>query len=208
MKRFFEHYSGIKVANDGEVFVPQNKNHPAHYTYGTERRGYKYIQYKGKTYPIHRLVAECFIPNPDNKPYIDHINTIRDDNRVENLRWCTAKENQNNPLTLQHISESQKGEKAYWYGKKRSEETIRKRVEAMKGEKHHYYGKKLSDEHRRKMSEAHKRAIIGVHKETGEEVRFESAKDAWLTLNIQKNNINACCRGKAKSAGGYIWRYA
>ena len=54
---------------------------------------------KRKMYHIHRLVAEAFIPNNDNKPCIDHINTIRTDNRVENLRWCTHKENNNNPLT-------------------------------------------------------------------------------------------------------------
>lgn len=61
---------------------------------------------KIKQYFVHRLAAEAFIPNPNNLPFIDHINTIRDDNRAENLRWCTQKENCNNPISRQKLKES------------------------------------------------------------------------------------------------------
>ena len=47
-------------------------------------------------------MAEAFIPKPNDLHFIDHINTIRDDNKVENLQWCTQKENCNNPLTREH----------------------------------------------------------------------------------------------------------
>ena len=64
---------------------------------------------KLKKLRVNRVVAEAFIPNPDNKSFIDHINTDRTDNRVDNLRWVTNNENMNNHLTLIKCSESKKG---------------------------------------------------------------------------------------------------
>lgn len=63
-----------------------------------------YIEGQRNRVLVHRIVAEAFIPNTDNKPHIDHINTNRLDNRPENLRWCTRQENSNNPLTCAHHS--------------------------------------------------------------------------------------------------------
>ena len=55
--------------------------------------GYCYVRLGGKNYFIHRLVAQKYIPNPDNKPQVNHIDGNKDNNCVSNLEWVTAKEN-------------------------------------------------------------------------------------------------------------------
>ncbi len=72
-------------------------------------RGYVQVYMYGKKFCLHKLVAQAFIPNPENKPCVDHISTKKTDCSISNLRWATYKENANNPLTIMHYSDAKKG---------------------------------------------------------------------------------------------------
>lgn len=134
-----------------------------------------------KSYSVHRLVYETFVEKIPEGLEIDHINAVRDDNRLENLRVVTHKENANNPITRARRSESIRGEKNPMFGrrhseeakeklrlkqtgKRHSEESKRKISEAVAGEKNPMYGKATygfkgkhhSEEAKRKISEKHK----------------------------------------------------
>ena len=102
--RIERHHSGVWVREDGCIYLPKSGKKPAHWTFGwKQRRGYLQVQISGKSYLVHRLVAECYIPNTGNKPQVDHINRNKGDNRVENLRWATNSDNQRNTIKNDRI---------------------------------------------------------------------------------------------------------
>ena len=120
--------------------------------------------YNGSFY-IHRAVAELFIPNPENKPCVDHINTDCSDNRVENLRWVTQKENCNNPLSRKHNSESKRG-MVLTADHKRKISEVKK-------------GKKLSEETKLKISATLTGKRRNPHSEEAKRKISENLKEYW-----------------------------
>lgn len=87
----------VYCMSNGWLFFPGATHKPPCYTQGTlNSKGYYVYTSMGKQYRVNRLMAETFIPNPDNKPTVDHINRDRTDNSLGNLRWATLSEQKNN----------------------------------------------------------------------------------------------------------------
>ena len=93
---------GVLVREDGTVFNKYTGKNPIYrWSKGSKYKGgYLYIAFNYERHRVHRLVAESFISNPENKLTVDHINRDRSDNRVENLRWATMKEQRENSCNV------------------------------------------------------------------------------------------------------------
>ena len=66
--------------------------------------GYYMVNLSNRTYSVHRLVAQAFIPNPNNFPCVNHKDENRKNNNVENLEWCTHKYNNNYGTRIEKVS--------------------------------------------------------------------------------------------------------
>lgn len=181
-------------------------------------KGYKYVQLQvnGKclTIGVHRLVAMAFIPNPNNKPQVDHIDGNPSNNVVTNLRWATQVENMNNPITKERMSKALSGENNPFFSRTHTEETkqiLSKLAKQRTGKRNSFFGKKHSDETKKKISEYRKSKGIKISQYTkdGQYIQdWSAAAVAGRELKISSSSIIECCRGKRKTIGGYVWHYA
>ena len=146
-------------------------------------RGYLQVVISKKHYTVAYLVAVTFpeicgpwFPGAET----DHINTIRTDNRAENIRFVDRKTNQNNPLTI-----ANKHKTCWKPGRHHTEETKR-RLSEIKGKK------------------------VEQLTRSGEVVAvYLSTKDASRQTGVNQSNINQCClnRPHYHTAGGFVWRF-
>lgn len=98
MRKEVKGYEGIyDVTDTGEVFSRlSNKVLKA----GKTKKGYLIVNLRQKTFNLHRLVAQAFIPNPDNLPQVNHIDGDKTNNNVTNLEWCDNSFNQLHALKI------------------------------------------------------------------------------------------------------------
>lgn len=130
---------------------------------------------------IHRLVANAFIPKPKDKLEVNHIDGNKNNNNMENLEWCTSSENKKHAILTGLKPKRFKGQ----FGK----------------------GKKNWMYQRRGKDNPCSKTVIQYNKEMNKIAEYGSTCEAERKTGICSTNIAKCCRGGAKTAGGYIWRY-
>ena len=123
-------YPNYLIYDDGRVY---NQKFKRFLKPGKSKNGYLLVdlshQKKRKTHSIHRLVALHYIDNPENKKTVDHINRDKTDNRIENLRWATGiEQNENRCIPKNNTS----GHKGISYKKKENKWVFQKQEKGKK----------------------------------------------------------------------------
>lgn len=188
--RLVKRHPDYMVTCDGEVykFNYKNRGKIGKIKQRLNQDGYYNVSIKDKSIGVHRVVANTFISNSQNKSEVDHINGIRTDNRVENLRWTTHKENCNNPITRARQS------------KRMTEHN------PFRGKTHPQWFIDKQREHLIEMNLTGKKVYQYTMK--GEYVaEYKSAREAQRQTGIDCSSISHCCRGDMKYTHGYVWSY-
>lgn len=176
-----------EVSSEGKV---RSRNYLGHgrtqeLALAKDQKGYYRIRIyqneERRTCKVHRLVAEAFIPNPENRPEVNHINGNKTDNRAENLEWVTAHEN------ARH---------AYKAGLK---EKTREHCRQM--------GATIGRKNLAMYREKRKTPVIATRISDGAEFEYSSQAEAEEKTGASQPNIHKVLNGARKSTHGFTFRY-
>jgi hypothetical protein len=165
-----------------------------------DKDGYKYlvlcVNCKTKTTSIHRLVAQAFIPNPDNLPCINHKDENPANNNVENLEWCTYSYNNTyNDLAhrrMKNVDYAKRTANTNW--------ELRKL--------HTDFVKRTANTDYKAIAEKRKKPVIQYDKNWNFIKQWKCVNDIAKEYNVTPDAIRANCLGKVKNLTiGYRWRY-
>jgi len=84
---------GVWCHREGEIYSAKTGKPRKCFSLRNRKDGYLELSVKRSSYLAHRIIAEAWIPNPNNKPKVNHKNGVKRDNRVSNLEWVTQREN-------------------------------------------------------------------------------------------------------------------
>lgn len=192
-------YKGFTVKDDGTVINRFGKK-----VGFKQKNGYMHVSINGKQVLMHRFVYEAFNGEIPEGYEIDHKNTVRDDNRLENLRIATPKENRNNPITKERYKTSNKG--------KVTPQLIEKLKSMFRQKTYTPRTKGIKPRHKNTTPKTtyNRPRIKSVYQYTkdGEFIKkWDSINECSAGLGIWAQNITRCCHGRCKSCGGFKFSF-
>lgn len=193
-------YKGFTVKDDGTVINRFGKK-----VGFKNKNGYMHVCINGKQVLMHRFVYEAFNGEIPEGYEIDHKNTVRDDNRLENLRIATPKENRNNPITKERYKTSNKGKVTPQLIEK-LKSMYRKKSDTPKIT----INKPKTKQHITKELKKPKTNIKSVYQYTkdGEFIKkWNSINECSANLGVWAQNITRCCHGRCKTCGGFKFSF-
>lgn len=173
-------YEDYLIYPEGRVYSKKSNKFLKHNLVSS---GYHTVElfnrYGSKRVLVHRLVGKSYIPNPKNLPQINHIDENKNNNHVSNLEWCTAKYNMNH------------GRAAKTRHLKTDYKAIAEKM-------------KISQ---RGAGNNNAKAVVQYDLDGNYIAEYPTSYEAVKRLNLKSNHISRCCKGKRKTAHGYMWRY-